>query len=61
MCAFSTIGVYNNLTARKTRVTVRTTNDKFSCWVYVINNIITKKRLNVCWIFGNDGRNNQCD
>ena len=43
MCTFAAIGINNNLSSCQTRVAMRSTNDKFSCWIYVINDVIVEE------------------
>src|SRR5882672_11842203 len=46
MGPFSTIGIDNNFSASKSSVAMRPTNDKFSCRIYVVFDIISKQTLN---------------
>ena len=43
MSTLATIGIYNNLSARKPSITMRTTNYKLTCGVYIIFDIVMEK------------------
>ena len=46
MSTLTAIGVYDNLTSRKTRVAMRATNHELTCRIYVISNVaLFKERL----------------
>ena len=43
MCTFAAIGINNNFSSCQTRVAMRPTNDKFSCRIHVIDDVIVEE------------------